>query len=171
MDEAPPDKRFPRWLVVALCLTPVAAMIGVGACAASLDFDIPTLDSGEEPIPVPQTACPYLAQVRERAARLTELWEQPVLAGAPWPQTRDRIVDNLASFELELVAAEPHVPDRVRAELVAVVEKVRVGRLTVPRSSNWADAATTHEFGEGLDALTNASDLVGPACGEPLYTG
>jgi hypothetical protein len=81
--------------------------------------------------------------------------------------SREELAIRLAAFEAVLVAAEPHVPPRLADELATVVRNVQIGRWTTVGTPG--APVVSSELLAGVDALFNVSDLVGTACGSPIY--
>jgi hypothetical protein len=166
-----------RW--VAYVTAPIAfGVVVVGGCAASiskaeadLNRDIDSFSRGftlgtnapRPSIPVPPSACPYLANVRTSERDL----EQAYLTGhpAPWPQWRENFAKKLSVFELYLVAAEPHVPPEIAEAMNANVADVRLGIDQLKRAKNADDydpggSTTLKGYADYVEVL----DLVGSQC-------
>jgi hypothetical protein len=159
------------WGWTLLAIASAGALLAFGGCVSVMN-SLGNIQIGRrrlDPIPVPRDACRYLTPIRDKTSELKALWQQGE-DGAQWPGVRARIVSKLPEFERLVEAAQPHVPVRIRTEFETVVSKVEVGRVTLPATNSWGEALSGELFA-GLDALANASDLVGTACGEPLYTG
>ncbi len=154
-------KVIPFWIPLVL------ALAGVGGCTAVVIHGIGNFDMhfGREkldPIPVPPQACPYLDPVRVVVADLTNLWNEHLFP------PREQLVPKLDALDVVLKNAQPHVPTRIAKEFDVVLLETRVGRDELTRDPN---AIYMDSLAKGVNALANASDLIGDACGYTLYTG
>ncbi len=122
-----------------------------------------------DPIPVPPEACPYLDPVRVVVADLTNWWNEHLF---PRPE---QLVPKLDALDVVLKNAQPHVPTRIAKEFDVILLETRVGRDELARTPNVlvpdVNERYMDAFWAGVRALENASDLIGDACGDTLYTG
>jgi hypothetical protein len=157
---------------VAVTLAIAFVTVVVGAATIGDNLHIGT-DNGRQrlsPIAVSIDACPYLRPVHEVAGRLGNQW-----AGSwePWPSFRARLAADLPKLEAALKRAEPHVPARIVSKFEVVALEVHLGRTELPRARSPVDVlfppgVTKSPVLEGVDALADASDLVGNVCGYRL---
>jgi hypothetical protein len=156
----------------SLLALPIIALIGLGAALSGLNFNL-----GERkhlaPIPVPSTACPYLAPVREQANALNDLWWHEIggsLGSRPFlPELELRLV----ALQQSAASAAPRLPAPIATRLRAMSLYIQAGRPELARARTATDliADAKFELFDGLHTLADASDLVGSACGAPLYSG
>lgn len=157
----------------------VAAVVGTAGCAAvivHLNSAIGDLALHErrhlDPIAVPSSACPTLGLVRVTAARAGEgWWEQIDPHPPPWDDFAAQLEPKLEQFAIALHVAIPEAPDRVAVRLKNVLREVEIGRRELPNSANVFEYLTRTDNAvlDGEQSLSDASDLVGGACGPPLY--
>jgi hypothetical protein len=126
-----------------------------------------------KPIPVPASSCPYLRQVHDAAEPAGREYLR-LLAGRTdplaWGTEAAQHAQQLAVLELTLAGAIPHVPTRVASELQHARANVAAGRKAVAAAGSATDyvSRSAGQAFAGTDALSNASDLVGNACGFEL---
>jgi hypothetical protein len=157
-------------VIGALALVGAVIVVGIVAFVSSLG-DITIGRKHLEPIPIAASSCPYLRQVHDAAepagtAYLRAFTSRRTDPGA-WPIEAAQHAQQLAVLELTLSAAIPHVPPRVATELERVKLNVAAGRKEVAaaRSASEYLSRSSGQVFDGVDALGNASDLVGNACG------
>ena len=127
-----------------------------------------------EPIAVPASACPPLALVRVSAARAGEGWlHQFDSKAANWRAFASQLHPKLQVFAAALYATIPRTPRPVAVRLTTVLRDVDIGLRELPGSTDLYQylSATNFAVLHGQQALSEASDLVGDACGAPLYSG
>jgi len=118
---------------------------------------------------IPAASCPYLRAVQATADRAGEGWGDVSFTSdrKTWRPFAVQLRPKLATFELALRVAIPHVPKPVASQLGSTLRAVKLGRAKLDQSksalayldrTNWAVV-------EGYVDLQNASDLVGTACG------
>jgi hypothetical protein len=170
-------RRVPAIVSLLLALAALAGGTGailVAVAAASIESDLdhmlPPPRRPLEPVPVAASACPALAAVRESARRAGDLW---IAVPANWQTFAAQLGPELDTFARALRAAIPVTPPVVASRLRTVLHEVEIGLRQLPAStdlSRYLDATHFALF-EGVDALADASDLVGGACGAPIYAG
>jgi hypothetical protein len=169
-DEAGKSSRAPMFILGAIGVVVVLVVAVSIAIVASVG------DIGSKhlkPIPVPASACPYLHEVHDKAdVAARTYWD--VLTGQTdprgWRTKAAQHAQQLAAFELTLLAAVPHVPAAIATELKTVRVKVAAGReeVAAARSASEYVRRSSGQAFDGTVALGNASDLVGNACGFTL---
>jgi hypothetical protein len=158
--------------VVATLL--VVLLIVAGWVLSRIGLPLDGLDIGIKPIPVPATACPSLRLVHDDAARATAVWN-PVWSGTETPsQAREFWVEMgpiLERLDQSLHRALPRVPAPIAAQFRVSIRDVEVGQaaLLYFRDPHRYMSATFSQLFEGSDALWQASQLVGNACGFDLW--
>jgi hypothetical protein len=165
-------------VAVALAVVVLVPVAGIAWVVLFFDFGF-DFDFEREhlaPIPVAAAACPSLRPVRARATALHDLWWRGISGEVARPQFRRRLRSQLQAFELELTAAEPHVPAPIAQRFRVVRWHIAAARDDLARADGPVDALVPGPDGtspvlDGTHALAEASDLVGTACGAPLYTG
>jgi hypothetical protein len=125
------------------------------------------------PISVSMNACLYLRPVHDVAVRLNDQWNRALDGRQRWPSFRAQLASELPKLESSLRRAESHVPARIVSKFEIVVADVHLGRAELPRASSIGDVLTLTGQAkspviEGANALSDASDLVGNACGYRL---
>jgi hypothetical protein len=168
-----------RDISVATCIVVGIIALGVGGVVfAGVAFlsslgDVRIGRRSLQPLPVASTSCPYLRQVHDAAGpagdsylRLLSAQNDP----SAWDVDKSRHAQELQVLELTLRDASTHVPPRIAAELDQVVRNVAVGRreLAAATSASEYVRQSASQVFTGNDALANASDLVGSACGFEL---
>jgi hypothetical protein len=126
-----------------------------------------------DPVPVPDDACPALGLVRTTAAQAGEGWlEQLGADNQHWRQFAEELGPKLQLFDAALVAAIATSPPPVALRLEEVLNQVRVGQQQLAASTDLMQYLAATEFAvlDGEAALADASDLVGGACGERIYS-
>jgi hypothetical protein len=176
----------PGCLIAFLAL--VAVFVGFGAvmvaCGDSLahmgnGFSMPNLNLNlgphRAPIPIPHRSCASLRAVQLTAADAGQSWGTVLLSNdaAGWQTFASQLGPRLARFDVALRAAIPNVPAPVAAELRDVIQQVDIGRRQLPHAKSSAayTSLTNNAVFIGYEALGEASDLVGNACGFTLAPG
>lgn len=142
----------------------------------SLDFGSgPLIDVGPRTVPskptiaVPRSACPYLQVVNVTANAAGEHWQEALGYESPktWRPFARQLAPKLANLELALAVSIPHVPKPVAADFRTTLQSVTTGRPPLLISKTADDYSNRTGFGvlNGYLALSDASDLVGDACG------
>lgn len=164
-------------LFVLCAVGGIFAVLAVGLAALVFSFNNSLQDAFREkhlePIPVAATACPYLRQIHDEADAAGRVYRQLWLApatGQGWRRDQAQEAQQLAAFQLTLLAAVPHVPPPVARQLQILIADVAAGRKKVAVARSGSDYVTSsiQQVGNGLAALGNANDLVGNACGFTL---
>ena len=180
--ERTPSEKAARsavWTVLALMLV-LSAIVGAGGWAlAHTHLDLGLSGSGNgrfaerrrlAPIAILPSACTPLESVRTSTAELTDFWDRHLFGHQDWTAGRVALTPKLERFELAVVLAEKEVPPRVRTQFEVVAKNVEYGRTQLATSTDaWAYVSNSGFF-DGWNALSDASDLVGNACGAPLLT-
>ena len=85
----------------------------------------------------------------------------------------DELELRLIALQAGAHAAEAHVPAPITEKLRAMQWDIAVGRNELPHGDGPSSLLSDPQFPlfDGLNALADASDLVGTACGAPVYTG
>jgi hypothetical protein len=155
--------------IALITIVVVAALIAFVTSLSNMSIGRRHLD----PIPVAASACPYLRPVHDSAESAGRTYLR-LLSGRTdpnaWGAEAAQHGQQLAALELTLLAAIPHVPKRVAAELEQVSANVAAGRTAVavaPSASDYVSRSSKRAF-DGIFALEDASDLVGNACGFEL---
>lgn len=157
-----------RALVIGAIVVGVLAGPALVLSYALPRIDMTTLDVAArrtvlKPVPVPASACPYLRRVHDTAGSAGQAqWQVDSLT-----DFHAQLGPNLVAFESALRAALPRVPVKVATSLREVLVHVSVGvrQLDTSRSAAEYETASSGDVLAGLDALNDASDLVGNACG------
>jgi hypothetical protein len=162
-------------VVFALSVSAVGLALFVGfvvpmaACAHSVsDILQGTAPEAVRPIPIPQTACPYLHHVAAAATNAGAPWHDAFQPSPDWNHFAAELSAPLAALDLALAAAVPHVPDPVARDLVAVRQDVQVGRAELSASTSVSDYLARSQVLAGYGTLEHASALVANACGFTL---
>jgi hypothetical protein len=139
----------------------------LASCIATADFG-PT-PQALKPIPIPAASCPYLRAVHATAERAGAGWGDVLFSSdrKRWRRFAVQVGPKLAAFDLALRAAIPNTPRPVATRLRRNLRQVEIGRarLTVSRDG-WDYFDRTHwAVITGYENLSDASDLVGHACG------
>jgi hypothetical protein len=122
------------------------------------------------PIPVSIDACPYLRPIHDASVHLNDQWTRALDGRLPWPSFRADLRAELPKLEGALKRAESHVPRPIVSKFDVVIVWVHLGRAQLPRATSAFDVLsppgqTKSPVTEGVDALADASDLVGNVCG------
>ncbi|MDQ1474941.1 MAG: hypothetical protein QOE62_170 [Actinomycetota bacterium] len=145
----------------------------MAACANSVGDvfagfgNIGTFDT-VKPIPIPQTACPYVRLASAAAADAAAPWHDAFAPSPDWNRFSKQLSAPLANLDAALAAAVPHVPDPVARDLRTVLRDVQFGRVQLLASTSVNDYMVTSKVLEGFTALGHASALIGTACGPTL---
>ena len=155
-------------VIVALL---VAGAVTVGVALASIDVGDIGRRSPTKAIPIPATACPYLRVVSVAASDANH-WDQGIATGdvKSWRAFAKRTAPTLAALDHSLRLAIPHVPKPVATQLRWTLLNVVKGRPALLGSESYIDYLHQSEDAVtgGYAALSEASDLVGNACGFTL---
>jgi hypothetical protein len=153
----------------------IALLVGVVVVAGvALVSSLGNISIGRkrlEPIPIAASSCPYLRQVHDAAEPAGKTYLDALVSHRTdpraWPIEAAQHAQQLAVLELTLSAAIPHVPPRVATELERVKTNVAAGREALGAAGSESDyvSRSSGQVFDGVDALANASDLVGDACG------
>ena len=154
----------------------IALILGVGSCIGYVADGLSNIRIGREPLPpiaVPAAACPHLRPVHDLAVLLNKQWARALDGREPWPSFRPDLSSELATLETALSRAESHVPAPIASKFEVVVLDVHLGRAELPREKSAMEvikpaANRRSPLIEGVNALADASDLVGNACGYRL---
>ena len=149
-----------RWTGIAVS-APLVLFAGCAALVTALE-NIQVGRRRLDSIAVSPDACPYLDRARLVVADLTDLWQKQLFP------PREQLLPKLDALVLVLSAAAPHVPARIAERFDVVIRQSRIGRDTLVRDRN---ASYAESLAKGLNALADASDLIGTLCGYTLYTG
>jgi hypothetical protein len=120
-------------------------------------------ESAVQPIPVPQSACPYLRLVSVATAQAQTPWLNGSVSD--WPRFSRDLSTPLASLDGALGAAIPHVPDAVARDFRDTRREVEVGRMALLAAHSLAEYLGRANVTGGYAALRHASELVGTTCG------
>lgn len=159
--------------VLSVSAAGLALFVGFGvvmaACANSVS-DVLQLPAPEavRPIPIPQTACPYLQVVAVAAEKAGAPWHGALEPTADWKQFSGQLSAPLTALDIALAAAVPHVPDLVARDLRAVRHDVQVGRVELLAATSVNEYLARSEVLSGYGTLEHASALVANACGFTL---
>jgi hypothetical protein len=154
----------------------VGGLLGLGLVAAGLKVGVASstggsLDAGRprlKPIAVPANACPSLDAVRVASGAAAGFWSRDAMAKLGTPAVDRRLDALLAPLDHAVRVAATQAPARLRLELSGLAQQVEIGRALIA----YKQAGTLPFFDSlmaGVKSLSNASDLVGRACGLPLY--
>jgi hypothetical protein len=148
-------------------------VVGVGACASFVASRIHIGRQRLSPISISSDACPYLDPVHNLAVKLNDQWARALDGREPWPSFRSDLVTELPLLETALTSAQTHVPQRVASKLEVVVLDLRLGLAELPHAASFGDVLTppgnrNSPVLDGVNALADASDLVGDVCGYRL---
>ena len=146
--------------------------IAMAACAHSvselsglLQFPAP---AAVPPVPIPQTACPYLRLVAVAAENAGAAWHDAFQPSTGWKRFAGKLSVPLTALDTALATAAPHVPDPVARDLVAVQHDVHIGRAQLRAATSVNDYLARSQVLSGYGTLEHASALVGNACGFTL---
>jgi hypothetical protein len=147
----------------------VGFVVPMAACAHSVS-DLLQLPAPEavRPIPIPQTACPYLQLVAVAAENAGAPWHYAFQPSPDWKHFAAELSAPLTALDIALAAAVPHVPDPLAKDLVAVRHDVHVGRVELSASTSVNDYLAGSQVLSGYSTLEHASALVANACGFTL---
>jgi hypothetical protein len=123
------------------------------------------------PVPVPREACTTLVPVRQATNHLANFWNRALVHEDTWRAHKARLRPELGVLEVRAKLAEPNVPTVIRTRLDLLAAELDRGRGDLPRASDMMVYITTASFARGMRALEEVSNLVGSACGAPLYSG
>jgi hypothetical protein len=145
----------------------VVAGAAFAACVATLDFG--PVSQPVKPIPIPTVSCPYLRAVHTTAESAGDGWGDVFATSdrRSWRPFAAQLGPKLATLELALRVAIPHVPSRVATDLRRTLAQVRLGRAKLGASRTfWGYLDNTNYAAlSGYENLSHASELVGHACG------
>jgi hypothetical protein len=167
------DMSVATCIVLGIVALGVACVIVAGVALLSSLGDVRIGRRPLKPIPVAATSCPYLRLVHGAAGpagdtylRLLSAQDDP----GEWEGEKSRHAQQLLVLELALRDASTHVPSRIASELDQVVTNVAAGRkeLAAATSASEYVSRSASQVFSGNEALANASDLVGSACGFEL---
>ena len=121
-----------------------------------------------KPIAIPKAACPSLNVVRIASSKAEAYWNgRDAFTSLGTPAADKQLDALLAPLDYSVRVAATQVPARLAGELSDVSSQVEIGRALIAyrqtESPHFIDA-----LGAGVHSLSNASDLVGTACGLPL---
>jgi hypothetical protein len=161
-------------IAAAVTLAGLFAIVSIVRFGSSLDGLNHLGDTEPElqPIPVSPSACAPLDAVRTAAAQAGDGWMSQLSAdAAAWDAFVAQLGPELQLFADALRAAIPHVPAPLGERLQRVLRHVERGQRELPTSTdlNQYLAATGAAVFMGEQALAEASQLLGTACGPPLY--
>ena len=147
----------------------VGFVVPMAACAHSIS-DILQLPAPEavRPIPIPQTACPYLQLVAVAATNAGAPWHDAFQPSPDWKHFTAELSAPLTALDIALAAASSHVPDPVARDLLAVRHDVQVGRAELSAATSVNDYLARSQVLSGYATLEHASALVANACGFTL---
>jgi hypothetical protein len=171
---AKPKRNVVIALLVFLTLLVSLPFVGLILLAHALSgFDLKIGRKHLAPIPVAPAACPYLEPVREQSAALDDLWMRGLNGSVASDHFRDELDLRLIALQADAHAAEAHVPAPIVQKLRTMEWDIAVGRNELPHAQGPGPLLSDPQFPlfDGLNALADASDLVGPACGAPVYAG
>jgi hypothetical protein len=121
-----------------------------------------------KPIAIPVRACPYLNVVQVMAAAGQAFWDEPdAFKDLGTPASDHRLDAILAPLDFALRATATQVPARLRVQLLETATQVEIGRALIAYRQTTGPSFIDALF-DGDISLTNASDLVGGACGFTL---
>jgi hypothetical protein len=149
-------------------------LLGLGLLASgfsvssggSSNFGSDFLQPRYKPIAIPPRACPALKVVQVTAAAAEALLSEPsTKLGSPAADRR--FAAALAPLDFSLRATAIQVPERLQVELAATARQVEIGRALIAYRQGGSTSFLDAVFA-GAMSLSNASDLVGHACGFPL---
>ena len=147
----------------------VGFVVPMAACAHTVsDILQGTAPEVVRPIPIPQTACPYLDLVAVAATNAGAPWHDAFQPSPDWNHFAAELTAPLAALDIALAAAVPHVPDPLARDLVAVRQDVQVGRAELSASTSVSDYLARSQVLSGYGTLEHASALVANACGFTL---
>lgn len=123
-----------------------------------------------KPILIPTTACPYLRSVSASASTANYRAGLAASDGKSWRAFAEQTAPALAALQRSLELAIPHVPRPVAVQLRLTLHQVVIGRPALVTSRSSADYLDKTNGAQliGFSALTDASSLVGNACGLTL---
>jgi hypothetical protein len=121
-----------------------------------------------KPIPIPQTACPYVRLASAAAADAAAPWHDAFTPSPDWARFSKQLSTPLANLDAALTAAVPHVPRPVAQDLRTVLRDVQFGRVQLLAATSVSEYLTGSKVLEGFTALGHASALIGTACGPTL---
>jgi hypothetical protein len=117
----------------------------------------------------PGPRVPYLNVVRVASGAAQAYWDGPTaFKDLGTPAADQRLDSILAPLDFSLRATASQVPARLRLELDDVAHQVEVGRALIAYRQT-EDLPFLESPMAGTTSLGNASDLVGRACGSPLF--
>jgi hypothetical protein len=124
-------------------------------------------------VPIRATACPYVRAVHVTASAAGQGWGKIDIFSKdpkPWRPFASQLRPKLANLELALRITIPHVPAPVAKNLRVTLTEVRIGRSKLDQSVSALDYMnrTDEAVFTGYTSLSDASDLVGHACGVTL---
>ena len=157
-----------------------AALFGGCFLALEHSFDIgpigpinlnvgPRTAPSKPTIAVPPSACPYLEVVNVTANAAGEHWQEALGYETPetWRPFARQLAPKLANLELALTVSIPHVPKPVAVDFRKTLQSVNAGRppLLISKTADDYNNRTSLSVFDGYLALSDASTLVGDACG------
>jgi hypothetical protein len=155
----------------------LALFAGFGIAMAACEHSVRDVFSGfgnigtfenVQPIPIPQTACPYVRLASAAAADAAAPWHDAFKPSPDWERFSTQLSGPLANLDAALGAAVPHVPEPVARDLRTVLADVKVGRVQLLAATSVSDYMARSDVLGGFAALGHASALIGTACGPTL---
>jgi hypothetical protein len=154
----------------------VGGLLGLGLVAAGLNIGVASSTGGGlnlepprlKPIAISPQACPSLDAVRVASGAAEGFWNRDAITKLGTPAVDRRLDALLAPLDHAVRVAVPRAPARLRLELSGLAQQVEIGRALIA----YKQAGSIPFFDSvmaGVKSLSNASDLVGRACGLPLY--
>jgi hypothetical protein len=138
-------------------------LVSVGACVKLVGDHVRIGPQRLSPMSISVDACPYLGAVHAASVKLNEEWARALDGTVAWPM-----------LEGALSRAESYVPERIASRLETVVRDIRLGSAELAHATSVADVvfpgggSRVSPVVDGVTALSEASDLVGSACGYRL---
>jgi hypothetical protein len=154
-----------------------AAALVIALVAGGTFFDnLGRVRFGRQPlsaIGVSADACPYLNRVHTLVVRLDRQWTDALAGRDRWPTFRTELATELPALQAALVRSEPYVPEPIGSRFETMVLDLRLGVAELPQAASVMDVlvrpgTSKSPLVDGVNALADASDLVGEACGYRL---
>jgi hypothetical protein len=142
----------------------------MASCVNSFSHSFGTFGApAVKPIPIPAAACPYLLVLHVAADSAGVGWVKALDYDTTkqWRPFAVQLAPKLGVLETALLVASVHVPRPVAADFTDALHQVVIGRPPLAASSD-VDAylaATNSAVMQGWSDLSNASGLIGNACG------